>query len=51
MAVCRLPNGNTLISNQWWPPKVYEVDASGKQVSEKDPPGNNNNYVQRMRRR
>lgn len=52
MSACRLPNGNTLIGQQWWPQsKLYEIDPSGKTVSEKDPPGNNVNCVQRIRRR
>src|SRR6185437_6900516 len=34
LAVCRLRNGNTLISPQQWPAKVQEVDPAGKHVSD-----------------
>ena len=47
MAVCRLPNGNTLVASQQWPAKMYEIDRTGKQVSETTLPS----YVTRIRRR
>jgi HEAT repeat protein len=37
-AAFRLPNGNFLVSSQNWPPKVMEVDKTGKTVWEHQPP-------------
>lgn len=48
MHALRLPNGNTLISSQNWPARLYEMDKKGAQVG--DYP-TNNAYVYRMRRR
>ncbi len=47
MAVCRLPNGNTLIASQHWPAKMFEIDRAGKQVAETTL----QSYVTRIRRR
>jgi HEAT repeat protein len=47
MSAFRLPNGNTLVSVQQWPPKVIELDRQGKQVAETAA----TNYVQRATRR
>jgi HEAT repeat protein len=43
----RLPNGNTLVSSQQWPPKVIELDRQGRQVAETTA----SSYVQRATRR
>jgi hypothetical protein len=34
LAATRLPNGNTLICYQQWPPRLVELDRTGKQVQE-----------------
>src|SRR5260370_12989596 len=47
MAVCRLPNGNTLVASQQWPAKMYEIDRTGKQVAETAL----QSYATRIRRR
>jgi HEAT repeat protein len=47
MAVCRLPNGNTLVASQQWPSKMFELDRTGKQVAETAL----QTYVMRIRRR
>jgi HEAT repeat protein len=38
MSAARLPNGHTLVASQVWPPKVIELDKSGKAVWEYQPP-------------
>jgi HEAT repeat protein len=47
MAVCRLPNGHTLVAPQQLPAKMYELDRNGKQVAETSLPS----YATRIRRR
>jgi hypothetical protein len=37
VSAVRLPNGNTLVASQTWPPKVFELDRAGKTVWEHQP--------------
>lgn len=46
-AATRLANGNTLVSCQQWPPRMVELDRTGKQVGEVALGG----YTVRLRRR
>ena len=46
-SAARLPNGNTLVSTQQWPAKLYELDRQGKQVAETPV----QTFVQRARKR
>jgi HEAT repeat protein len=47
LALCRLPNGHTLVSVNQWPTKLVEVDPAGKQVNEVPL----STYAYRLRRR
>jgi HEAT repeat protein len=47
MSATRLPNGHTFVTSQQWPPKIIELDRTGKQVSEFTTP----NYTVRARQR
>jgi len=46
-AVSRLPNGNTLVTTQQWPGRIYELDRKGQIVKEMAP----QIYTSRARRR
>jgi HEAT repeat protein len=47
ISASRLPNGNTLVACQVWPPRIVELDKSGKQVAEIK----TTMYTSRVRRR
>ncbi len=46
MAASRPPNGNTLVSSQMWPYKLFEMDKTGKVVWEFQ----TENYAGRVKR-